>query len=691
MTNHDSPLPRLIVTAGLLAGPSAHRLPAETVVQLETYTLVAPHLPSGQTTCDCGPLREAKPIDLAALLSSQMPAIAMARKSPLAGDILVRGLSRDNILVTVDDTRTYCACPNRMDPPAFHVSAQQIESVSLRTGPFSVEEGASVGGVVSVRTGEPTARTEARAYGYAGQFDYWAGGLTVGGNLFRRDQVYETNGRGGFYYQTGGVYEDGGGVPFTRMPGTNYRPEYQDRAAFSVLSVEARVRVELPRGGQMTFGYGYQDAEDVLYPGLQMDALTDVMHRASVGVRMPSESVLADEWSATVSFSRVDHDMRDTLRLSSQTNPAYLTRGYMMRTEAESGHLGLRLDANRKWANDYFRYGIDLRRRTWDADNVVGPNANQMLPGVVAETIGGWAVWESRRGPWALESGIRLDWAASKAEESIALVQNLRGTTTNGRDEILPSFYLLVSRDLGEGWTVYGGPGYASRQPDPQERYVSLDRPMQNPDWVGNPDLDAVGNWETQAGLRWSSDRATVHCSFFHSWLHDTIYLQKLALPNNAKATSYTNLDARLYGCSLDGFWRVTDWLQAEAGLAWQEGVKERKISASEVLAEIPPLRARLALSAVWKRITVRAEWQFQDRLDRLDPDLHEKPLDGWVTLGLKLTGRITEHSAVVVGVDNVTDATYAVANAYLRDPFSNSTIVNDPGRFFYVRLGMDY
>ncbi len=688
---YDSLMYRLLLTAGLFAGSSVNYLTAQTEVLLETYTVVAPHLPSGQTSCDFGPLRSAQPIDLAALLSAQMPSIAMVRKSPLAGDILVRGLSRDNLLVTVDETRTYCACPNRMDPPAFHVSTQQIESVRLRTGPFTVDEGASVGGVVAVRTNEPTVRTEARAYGYAGSFDYWAGGLTLGGNLFRREQVYETNARGGIYYQTGGVYEDGSGFLFTRLPGTNYRPEFQDRDAFTVLSAEARLRVELPRGGEMSLGYGYQDAEDILYPGLQMDALSDVMHRASVGVRLPSESILADEWSASLSFSRVEHDMRDTFRLSSQNNPAFLSRGYMMRTEAESGHLGLRLAAYRQGENDHFRYGLDLRRRTWDADNVVGPNANHMLPDVVAVTYGGWAVWESRHGPWAVESGIRLDLTTSKAEESIALVQNLQATSTNEREEILPSFYVLVSRELGEGWTVYVGPGYASRQPDPQERYVSLDRPMHHPDWVGNPDLDAVGNWETQVGVHWSCDRASIQGSVFHAWLQDLIYLQKLALPNNAKATSYTNLDARLYGFSLDGFWRVAEGLQAEAGLAWQEGVKEPKLSASRVLAEIPPLRARLALTAEWERITVRAECQFQDRLDRLDPDLNEKALDGWVTLGLKVTGRITEHIAAVVGVDNLTDATYAVANAYLRDPFSNSTIVNDPGRFWYVRVGVDY
>jgi outer membrane receptor protein involved in Fe transport len=37
--------------------------------------------------------------------------------------------------------------------------------------------------------------------------------------------------------------------------------------------------------------------------------------------------------------------------------------------------------------------------------------------------------------------------------------------------------------------------------------------------------------------------------------------------------------------------------------------------------------------------------------------------------------------------VDNLFDKNYAVANAFVRDPFRNGVIVNEPGRFFYLRV----
>ena len=110
------------------------------VYELEPVVVVAPNLWIPESDVYRESISSAKPVDLAAILSSQLPAAALTRKGPLAGDIVLRGFTRDNVVITVDDNKTFCACPNRMDPPAFHVSSQQIEAVSVRTGPFSVDQ-----------------------------------------------------------------------------------------------------------------------------------------------------------------------------------------------------------------------------------------------------------------------------------------------------------------------------------------------------------------------------------------------------------------------------------------------------------------------------------------------------------------------------------------------------------------------
>ena len=45
----------------------------------------------------------------------------------------------------------------------------------------------------------------------------------------------------------------------------------------------------------------------------------------------------------------------------------------------------------------------------------------------------------------------------------------------------------------------------------------------------------------------------------------------------------------------------------------------------------------------------------------------------------------------VVLAARNLLDETYAVANSHVRDPFASGVIVNEPGRFLFMRLSMEY
>lgn len=671
-----------------VASPLLADTEAMPTYQLDPLVVVAPNLWVPEVELYRGTVSSAKPVDLAAILSAQLPAVALTRKGPLAGDVVLRGFSRDNVVITVDDNKTFCACPNRMDPPAFHVSSQQIEGIRVRTGPFSVDQGGSIGGLVAVRTTAPADESFARLYGYFGSFDYLAAGVT--GGLAVTDAL---SALGGLYFQRGGVYEDGSGVPFTQLPGTNYRPGFFDADAFEVITAEGKAAYAFGNQGSVTFNYAYQDASDVLYPGLRMDAPKDTMNRASVALRLPVTGSMADSLEASLAFSHVDHDMRDTFRTSlNNMGGAFVDRGYFMRTEATSTFIGGRLDFSKRLsANSLFRYGLDANRRLWDADNIIGMQRNDMLPDTVSEGGGAWGVYERRQAPWALETGFRMDLKTSEAREDLSFLQGLRGTATNGRTDLLPSFYGLVSRDLSDALNAYAGLGFASRTPDPQERYMNLDRPMMNTDWVGNPDLDPVRNLELQGGLRWKQAAFDAQVSAFHAWLFDYIYLARLN--TGPGATTYENIDARLYGFSADAGWKAGEHLRFEAGLAWQEGVKESRppTATDDVLGEVPPMRARLAARFTLGGFTARAEGQFQADLDRIDPDLGEIPVDGWSVLNLAAGYRWSDRFSLSAGVDNALDESYAVSNSFVRDPFRSGVVVREPGRFWFMRAGLEF
>lgn len=686
---HPKPLLTSLSLSLFLGGSLFGDTEAMPVYELESFVVVAPNVFSPESELSRDFIQSAKPVDLAAILSSKLPAAALTRKGPLAGDIVLRGFTRDNVNITVDGNKTFCACPNRMDPPAFHVSSQQIEGLRVRTGPFSVDQGSSVGGTIAVQTTLPEDEPFARAYAYGGSFDYYAAGLTAGTALGEK-----TSFLGGLYYQEGGVYEDGSGRRFTELPGLNYRPEYLDATAFEVITAETKLSYDFGESSHLTVNYAYQDASDVLYPGLRMDAPTDTMNRLGIALNHALAADFADHVEVGLAFSHVDHDMRDSFRTSlNNMGGMFVARGYFMRTEASSTYIGARTEFSKTLDDSaHLRYGIDLSQRYWDADNIIGMQRNDMLPDTLSEKLGFWGVYERRTGPWALETGLRLDLARSKAREDITFLQGRRGTTSNEQDDILPSLYALLSRELGESTEAYAGLGYASRVPDPQERYMNLDRPMANPDWVGNPDLDPVHNLEFQTGIRWQAEAFDAELSAFHAWLDDHIYLANLAAGPGG-TTTYENIDARLYGLSAQAGWQTSESLRLEAGLAWQRGVKESRPAnaTNDVLGEVPPLRARLAAILTQGKFTARAEAQFQDTLDRIDPDLGEGEVSGWGVVNLAASYQFSERLSLSAGVDNLFDKTYAVSNAFVRDPFRAGVVVNEPGRFVFLRAGLEF
>jgi len=58
--------------------------------------------------------------------------ITSVRKGAIANDVVLRGFQRDNLNLLIDGMRIYGACPNRMDPNAFHIDFSEIEKL-----PFS--------------------------------------------------------------------------------------------------------------------------------------------------------------------------------------------------------------------------------------------------------------------------------------------------------------------------------------------------------------------------------------------------------------------------------------------------------------------------------------------------------------------------------------------------------------------------
>jgi iron complex outermembrane receptor protein len=117
---------------------------------------------------------------------------------------------------------------------------------------------------------------------------------------------------------------------------------------------------------------------------------------------------------------------------------------------------------------------------------------------------------------------------------------------------------------------------------------------------------------------------------------------------------------------------------------ARKETKPEKNINSSRV-AEIPPLKTRIAIrydkgSYFGEVETILSATQY-----RVDTDLNEQRTSGY-GVGGNFKG-FTINS----GIDNVFDKKYFEHLSYLRDPFATGVKVPEPGRTFYVNVSYTF
>jgi len=610
------------------------------------------------------------------------------RKGGIANEVVLRGLQSRDLNVLIDGQRVYGACPNHMDPAAFHVDFAEVERVEVGRGPFDVKNQGALGGTVNVVTRKPERGWHAMPTLSAGSFGLMSGSLTAGRGGEKLSAL------AGYSHRQSLPYRDGDGRRFTEL--ANYRPESRDDHAFSIGTAWGRVVWAPAPGHQVDVAYTRQDSGAVLYPYLQMDALRDDTDR--VNLRYEASGLGARQASVRAQgyFTRVDHWMTDERRTSSVAKP----REYSMGTQADTGTFGGKAEA----VVGGLTFGAEGYERRWDATNEMAGSGyvpQAMIPDVHVRVGGAFGEYVRSLGRGlALSGGLRLDWARSEADPGRAntvLYQAYQGTSSLTRTDTLPAAKLRLSWHRG-AWELAGGVGHAARVPEANERYLALSR--MGTDWVGNPDLAPSRNTAVDLAAGFTKAGFRLDLGLFASRVSDyiTVYDQarRGLVPGvmNAQARSFANVDASLVGGELGWslpivFGRVFVSGDLSYVRGEQDGDAARGIAAGP-LAEMPPLRGRLAARYDDGRLFGSVEGVFAADQDRVDASLNEARTPGWgamnATAGLR-QGRL----AVTVGLVNAFDRLYVEHLSYQRDPFRSGVRVPEPGRSLFANASFRF
>ncbi|WP_457642592.1 TonB-dependent receptor [Persephonella sp.] len=635
-------------------------------------------------------------IDIGEILSNLFPEINHIRKGGTANDITIRGFGRDNINVFLDGARIYGACPNRMDPPIFHMSTPQIKEVQILEGPFDVSNQGSLAGAVNIISKDPNAGFGGSVGFTGGSYSYMSGNLQVYGGSETVKVLF------GISRQYSKPYESGEGKKITEYPsGTAaYKDSEKDHTAFDIFNFWGKVVITPNKENEVKISYAYDNAEDVLYPYLLMDAVYDRTHRVNLDYTNKSLDLKISTY-----WNTVKHDMQDKWRESSVpwTDGTKSTRGYMMKTLAKTKTYGFKVEKSYKLPFMKLTTGIDSYLRNWTADNELMTLDNSgMIPDVDIRNIGIYLKGDGKINRWILSAGLRYDNTKSEADK------NAFGTANRNLYDLYYSNYDLSQTDsyfsgnliarykFDKRSSVYIGFGHTVRVPDPEERFIALkkpDPPMVNPDkpdWVGNPNLDPTKNNEIDAGFEYYAGMFGIKGNIFYSKLTDYIYLTKIKSKDNTlTAMSYQNIDAHIYGGDITVLGVLTDTISIEAGAAYQRGKKDSGNYTDSDLAEIPPLKTRLAVKYDNGNFYGLIETIYASKQDAVDEDVKEQETKSYYVVNLKGGFNLGSRIFVGGGVDNLLDKNYYTYLSYLRNPFMAGTKVPEPGRFFYMNVSL--
>jgi iron complex outermembrane receptor protein len=271
----------------------------------------------------------------------------------------------------------------------------------------------------------------------------------------------------------------------------------------------------------------------------------------------------------------------------------------------------------------------------------------------------------------------------------------IKSTRSTSKTDTYPSGNIRLFYELQRGTELFVGLGHSVRVPDAQERYFAL-APMTGNRWVGNPELKPSKNTELDLGIKHSTDKALIKATAFYSFVQNYITVHKQNKVNNLPgpdARSYENVDAQFFGGEMDLRLSLTQGLFLFGGMSYVQARKETKpeknINSSNV-AEIPPLKTRLALRYDKGMYFGEVETILSATQNMVDTDLNEQRTSGYGVVNIKVGGNFKGFT-INAGIDNVFDKKYFEHLSYLRDPFASGVKVPEPGRTFYVNVSYTF
>ena len=617
---------------------AASRLLPEVVVTARGRETLVSQTPGGVGVVTASDVLSVQPISVGDV-TDRLPGISLSADAPWGGDVVIRGLGRNQVVMLVDDCRINTATD--INAQFGLISPYDIERVEVLKGPISSLYGSgSTGGVVNVITRDAafTSQRETHATLINGVGRNPDGFTTYGSasTSDRRAKLFLSAGRRNFQSYEAGDGQDVHNSQFDDWHITLKGAYRWDDVHTSSLQYRHYEGHQIGIPGK---GLALPDAaETVTYPKTGMDLLT-LSHAVTPNAGALTESRLMLFWELIDRRARIEDF------------PAALP---MLRTETEADHETL----GARWQNVF---------ETADHTMVLGADAWQ------------WAYSGSRL--QSLKNGTRIrdlpladcdqtavgvfaedDW---RLAEALTLNVGGRVDRIDAESEALPgrrpeaTFHdLSWNSHAGLTWrfqprwsmTLLGATSYRSPDLFDRFKYVSLGGGRE---LFGNPDLDAEQSLYGEAAVHYTGTALRAAAALFVNRVDDLIQAEPVS-PTREEMRNVA--EARLRGAEADAEWHFAPGWRAYGNVAAVDG---QDLTADQYLRFAPPLNGLLGIRhdldcGAWGAV----ETAWAARQDHTPPGTPTS--DAWATINLRLgygfaAGRVRHD--LMLSVENLLDS----------------------------------
>ena len=432
-------------------------------------------------------------------------------------------------------------------------------------------------------------------------------------------------------------------------------------------TVLAKTIINLDDSSELKLSYTANRSDNILYPNTPMDADYDDSNIYTVEYTKRDLGEYSKELNFEYYYSDVDHPMSTTLR----NNGAMMMTNHM-----KSSIWGTKLKNSFDLLEGTLLAGLDTSERSWKGKyyNRMNSYIRDSISDTDTTNKAAFLKYEKSFGNLDLEIGTRYDRTSIDTENAAMLDKDYNAL--NG--------HIFAVYNFDADTKLFAGIGKSERVPDARELYiVSSTGAVQ-----GNDNLDSVKNREIDLGFEKTIGDFNIKTKVHYSNLDDYIY--------NVNGTTFQNIDAKIYGMEVSGYYLFSENLIFDYGVSYLRGKKDEAIlgQTDRDLAEIPPLKGTLSVSYDFGDSQLITQMIASKGWSNCDIDNGEQELGGYTVFNAKYNHKISKNFDITLGVDNIFDKTYASTNTYNDIRYigaGNTELLNDPGRYAYINLKISF